>query len=215
MTDPYKVLGVSPDASDEDVKKAYLALARKYHPDKYTDTDLADLAAEKMKEINAAYEAIREMREKGGAHRTSGGESSYGGAYGGSYGGDSHYANIRRLINTGDINGAFRLLEEVPYGNRNAEWDFLMGCVEVRLGRFADAMRHMDEACRKEPYNTEYRIGRDNLRRQAESYGGGYRTAPSGGGCCSTGDGCCDVCNTLLCMDCCCECFGGDCIPCC
>ena len=212
MTDPYKVLGVSPSASDEDVKKAYLALARKYHPDKYTDTDLADLAAEKMKEVNAAYDAIRAMREKGGAHHTGGGESSYGGSYGSSYGGsysgDSHYANVRRLINVGNIEEAFRQLEAVPYGDRNAEWDFLMGCVEVRQGRFADAMRHMDEACRKEPYNTEYRIGRDNLRRQAQSYGGGYRTTSSNGGCC-------DVCSTLLCMDCCCECFGGDCIPCC
>ena len=56
MTDPYKVLGVSPDASDEEIKKAYRALARKYHPDKYRDSDLADLASEKMKEVNAAYD---------------------------------------------------------------------------------------------------------------------------------------------------------------
>ena len=63
MSDPYKVLGVSPDASDEEIKKAYRALARKYHPDKYRDNDLADLASEKMKEVNAAYEQIKQMRE--------------------------------------------------------------------------------------------------------------------------------------------------------
>ena len=66
MTDPYKVLGVSPDASDDEIKKAYRSLARKYHPDKYRDSDLADLASEKMKEVNAAYEEIKAQREKGG-----------------------------------------------------------------------------------------------------------------------------------------------------
>ena len=72
MTDPYKVLGVSPDATDDEVKKAYRALARKYHPDKYRDSDLADLASEKMKEVNAAYEEIQNIRKNGGAAKAGG-----------------------------------------------------------------------------------------------------------------------------------------------
>ena len=62
MTDPYKVLGVSPSASDEDVKKAYRDLAKKYHPDNYVNDPLADLAEQKMKEITAAYDQIMDMR---------------------------------------------------------------------------------------------------------------------------------------------------------
>ena len=75
MTDPYKVLGVDPSASDEDVKKAYRNLARKYHPDRHKDSDLAALAGEKMKEINAAYEEILTMRSgtKNGNNAQTGG----------------------------------------------------------------------------------------------------------------------------------------------
>ena len=73
MNDPYKTLGVSPDATDEEIKKAYRDLARKYHPDNYTNSPLADLAQEKMKEINEAYDQIQKQRNSGG------------GAYGGSY----------------------------------------------------------------------------------------------------------------------------------
>ena len=65
MNDPYKVLNVSPSASDEEVKKAYRDLARKYHPDNYHDNPLADLAQEKMKEINEAYEQIQKQRRAG------------------------------------------------------------------------------------------------------------------------------------------------------
>ncbi|MBQ7334836.1 MAG: J domain-containing protein, partial [Clostridia bacterium] len=65
MKDPYTILGVSRDASDEDIKKAYRALARKYHPDNYAGSDLADVAEEKMKEINEAYDAIVKMRTSG------------------------------------------------------------------------------------------------------------------------------------------------------
>ena len=78
MNDPYQILGVSESASDEEVKKAYRELARKYHPDNYHDNPLADLAQEKMKEINAAYEEITRKRSGGGS---SGGYSA--GSYGG------------------------------------------------------------------------------------------------------------------------------------
>ena len=82
MNDPYKVLNVSPSASDEEVKKAYRDLARKYHPDNYHDNPLADLAQEKMKEINEAYEEIQNQRKRGASG------NGYG-AYGGSYGGNA------------------------------------------------------------------------------------------------------------------------------
>lgn len=201
MTDPYKVLGVSPDASDEEVKKAYRDLARKYHPDKYTDTDLSELAAEKMKEVNAAYEAVQQMRARGESTSGNGGQQTSGT---GNATGD--YAYVRRLINAGDIDGAYDILNNVAPAARGAEWYFLAGCVEVRYRHFADAARFLNEACRLDPYNTEYRMARDGLRRQTEDYGGGYRTTTRSGGCC-------DVCGTLLCADCCCECCGGDLIP--
>ena len=75
MTDPYQILNVSPDASDEEVKKAYRELARKYHPDNYHDNPLADLAQEKMKEINAAYDAIQ--RQRSGRGSAGGSQSAY------------------------------------------------------------------------------------------------------------------------------------------
>ena len=79
MNDPYQTLGVSESASDEEVKKAYRDLARKYHPDNYHDNPLADLAQEKMKEINAAYEEINRRRSGGGSSGSGYGRSGYSG----------------------------------------------------------------------------------------------------------------------------------------
>ncbi len=209
MNDPYKVLGVSPDASDDEIKKAYRQLARKYHPDKYRDSDLADLASEKMKEVNAAYEQIKKMRESGGAGSTgsTGGRGGYN--YGGGTSSNPTYAEIRRTINMGNIGRAEQMLYSVPDAQRDAEWNFLMGCVMARRGSFVDAQRYFDIACSQDPYNQEYRAAQNELRNRANGYGGGYRTSNSGG--CSG----CDVCSGLLCADCCCECCGGDLISCC
>ena len=212
MTDPYKILGVSRTDDDETIKQAYRELVRKYHPDKYANTDLADMATEKMKEVNAAYEQIQEERKHG--------TSSSGGAYGysqqgyGSYNGGgayaADYARIRSFVNSGNLDDAQTLLRNMPENGRGAEWHFLMGCVLLRRGHIVDAQNHLDRACRLDPYNAEYRTVANRLRNQTATAAGGYRTTTGGGGCSE-----CDICSSLLCADCCCECMGGDLISCC
>ena len=211
MTDPYKVLGVSADASDDEIKKAYKQLVKKYHPDKYRDSDLADLASEKMKEVNAAYEEIKQMREAGGGSYGKRGKGGSGGYNDYSSSGNPQFSDIRRMINTGNVGRAEQMLYGVPEQQRNAEWNFLMGCVMSRRGNYMDAQRYFDIACSMDPYNNEYRAAQNELRNRANGYGGGYNTGRGSGGGCSA----CDVCSGLMCADCCCECMGGDCISCC
>lgn len=164
MNDPYKVLGVPETATDAEVKKAYLNLARKYHPDNYHDNPLADLAQEKMKEINAAYEQITRERGKGGGSSSTSsagyGGSSYGG-YGWSYGGyagsssSSVLQQVRVAISTGDLTRAEALLAN--YSDHNAEWNFLRGAVCYRRGWMDEARRYYQTACQMDPGNAEYR----------------------------------------------------------
>ena len=210
MKDPYKVLGVSSNATDDEIKKAYRDLVRKYHPDKYRDSDLADLANEKMKEINAAYEEIQKMREAGAKGGNSGSYNA-GGSYGGnsSSSGNPRYSQVRRMINTGHFDEANRVLLEVVEADRDAEWFFLTGYILLKRGHYVDAQRYFDTACSMDPYNQEYRAAQQELSRRAGGYGRGYNTNQSGG--CSG----CDICSGLLCADCCCECYGGDLIACC
>jgi hypothetical protein len=201
--DPYKILGIESTATDEEVKAAYRELARKYHPDNYRDNPLADLAEEKMKEINLAYDTAMRQRKNGG-FSANGGQSWGGSSYNGSSSASSGpFAEIRRQIENGNLAAAESMLANIP--DRTAEWCFLAGTVYYRRGWYQQARQMFATAARMEPSNPEYN---DALRRMEEQPI--YRTSPSGGS--MTG---CDVCSSLLCADCCCECMGGDLIRCC
>lgn len=199
MTDPYKVLNISPSASDDEVKKAYRALARKYHPDHYHGTDLEHMAEEKMKDINEAYEMIQKERKGGGSQK----DYSYG--YGGysTYGTGSSsnplFQQVRAAINRGDLAGAEQMLQNTDL--RTAEWHFLMGSIYYRRGWLEEAAQEYETACAMEPNNMEYQQAYQFMR------GGGAAYRPEGFG--SGGMMSCDWCQTMICASLMCSCCSG------
>lgn len=210
MTDPYKVLGVSPSASDDEVKEAYRNLAKKYHPDQYAESPLKELADEKMKEINEAYDQITAQR-KGGTNGAAG--RGYTGGYNNvSPNGSSEFRDVRTYIMSGRFADAEQILNGVPSDRRNAEWYFLKGSVLFRRGWVEEAKEHFTRACQMDPGNAEYSAALNSAMNQGRGAYGGYSPNMNSnvGGCNS-----CDICSSLICADCCCECMGGDLIPCC
>lgn len=200
MKDPYSVLGVNKNATDEEIKNAYRELARKYHPDNYQDNPLSELASEKMKEINEAYDAIINSRR--------GKKNTYDSGYTGNSGASS-FPEVRSLIAQNRLEQAQEVLDGVPAANRNAEWYFLNGTVLYRRGWFDQAYTSFATACRMDPSNPEYRSALNRAQGQANAGYNPYRSYGTGG--CNT----CDCCTNLICADCLCECMGGDLIPCC
>ena len=212
MNDPYTTLGISRTASDEEIKRAYRELARKYHPDNYVNNPLADLAQEKMKEINEAYDAIEKERANGGSavqYQTR--PNSYGSSAGGAYGGASSQsrslADARSAINTGDLSRAEMILGSIT--DRGAEWNFLMGTLAFRRGWMDEASRYFRIAATMDPSNGEYRQAvsymENNSRRPYTTTTVTRSSEPD----------MCGLCTNLMIADCLCECLGGDLIRCC
>ncbi len=193
MSDPYQVLGVSPSASDEEIKRAYRELARKYHPDNYQNNPLADLAEEKMKEINEAYEAVTKLRSAGGY--TSGG-SAYQGTYRQQSNQSSNpvFAQVRNLINAGNLEQAEQLLRGTNI--RTAEWYFLAGSVAFRRGWLDEARQNYQIAVQMEPNNMEYRQAFSMMQQGGNAY------RPTGYA--SGGMDAMDCCTTMMCLNCLC-----------
>lgn len=206
MTDPYKVLGVSYNATDDEIKKAYRELVKKYHPDNYHNSPLADLANEKMQEINEAYDIIQKQRAAGSSH-SGFGRQNQGGS---SQNANSNLVRVRQLISEGRYAESEIVLDSVLSSERGAEWHFLKGIICAQRGNHFDAAGHIKRACEIDPYNAEYRDAYNKIKNMQANYGG-YNTSRTSGGGCST----CDICTGLLCADCLCECCGGDIISCC
>lgn len=173
---PYEVLGISENADEETVKKAYKELVKKYHPDKYVNNPLADLAAEKMKEINKAYDMII----KGKAQGQNTADNAYGG-YNGEYrGGFGTYRNarptfsmVRQLIQMNQCRQALMMLQGLP---KTAEWFYLSGLANIKCGRYTDGLRYMETAVNMEPNNSEYRDTLNSIKNKTyDYYSGGER----------------------------------------
>ncbi len=169
MTDPYKVLGVSPNASDEEIKKAYRRLAKQYHPDRNPGDAVA---AQKMQEVNAAYEQIKNPEK---AQQAQGGYNPYGQP------GGASYAQI--------LNAAYQYIMYHRYyqavqilqstSERTARWYYLSAMANRGLGNQVTALEHIRRAVSMEPDNVEYlqalkmmESGENEYRRQAETYRG-------------------------------------------
>lgn len=188
------MLGVARGASDDEIKKAYRALAKKYHPDNFTDASQRARAEEKMKEINAAYERIQK-----GDTSTDGGyrRSTYSGPRSGGVG---IYATVRTYINAQRTDEAEALLNSVPSNERGAEWHYLKACVCAQRGWYYDAYNYANTACTMDPGNAEYRELFDNLNDNVNQSTGTYRTATAGDSC-----DICSICQALACLNCFCR----------
>ena len=186
MNDPYKVLGVSPGATDEEIKKAYRKLSRQYHPDANVGSPNAAMAEEKFKEVQQAYNQIMQEKQQGysgGSYQNNsyqrqgysrnGGYSRQGGY--GSYGGETR-ANqsdspkmqaAASYINNGSFAQALNILNGMPGDERSAKWYYFSAVANQGAGNNATALEHAQRAVEMEPSNMEYRQFLQNLQ-----YGG-------------------------------------------
>ena len=175
--DPYQILGLQRGASDEEVKRAYRALAKKYHPDRNPGDQEA---ARRMQEVNAAYDQIKNPAA------SQPGSGGYGGSYGGYYdpfggyrqqrsygdsqsGDDQYQQGAYQYIRFGQYQQAINVLNNCK--ERNARWYYLSALANHGAGNQVTAMEHIRKAVSMEPDNMEYL---DALNRM-ENGGSAYR----------------------------------------
>lgn len=176
MNDPYQVLGVSPSASDDEVKAAYRKLAKQYHPDRNNGSEEAE---RKMMQVNDAYAQIMEMRKNGG-----GVYGAYGAGYSAGWGGSGQaqqsgpaFYAVRQQLNAGNFQTAQQMLEQMEA--RPAEWYYLYARVRQGFGDDIAALNFARQAVNMDPGNMEYlsfahqlTYGGEQYRQQSVRYGG-------------------------------------------
>ena len=194
MNNPYEVLGVASTASDEEIKTAYRTLAKKYHPDTNPGSEYA---AEKMREINNAYDKINQIR--------SGKDSAYNefeNAYNGTSGGIGYaqmLSGAKSLIMAGNIGAAYNILLSFPANERNAEWYYLLGQINLRMGNIPSAAQNFAYAHSFEPGNSDYKSAFEETNKRSagfEKYARTHNIDTFNYGC-----SCCDLCTCLCCLD--------------
>ena len=228
MNDPYQILGVTRDASDREIKKAYRDLSRKYHPDSYAGKSEAEAnaAAEKFKQVQEAYNRI--VDERSGKATGSYGDFGGFGGFGANQGrqnyseDEQHMMAAMNYIRARRYNEALNVLNGIS--SRNAAWYYYSSIANMGLGNNNVALEQAKQAADMEPGNMQYRQYYQQLQNGGGFYGGSPFGSPFGGGyggggsyggygsygggydSCGTGNLCCD----LWCADTLCECMGGD-----
>lgn len=194
MTNPYEYLGLNRNATEQQVMDAYRSIAASIQNSTGTDEEKTN----RMNELNEAYDfVLNEIRGTGTYYNNS---NSYNQ-------GTSQFYDVRQRINSGRIDDAETILDGIPNNMRSAEWHYLKGMIHQRRGWLNEAYRCYQTACRMDPSNSEYAAAFNSMNTNAN---GGYRTSRNSSDCDT-----CDICQGLICADCCCECMGGDLIPCC
>ncbi len=197
MKNPYEVLGVTSSASMDEIKRAYRDKARRYSEDQA-----------KMNELNDAYDFI--INNLSGS-RTDNSYADTGFGANAAGGQTSEFGDIRAKFNGGRIDDAETLLDGIPYQRRNAEWYYLKGTIQHRRGWLESALESFRKAREMEPGNSEYEAAFNQLERESKGNFRKNKQNDDNDGCCSP----CNICSSLMCADCCCECMGGDLIRCC
>ncbi len=192
MTDPYQVLGISRGASDEEVKKAYRSLSRKYHPDANVNNPNKEQAEEKFKQVQQAYDQIMKEKQQGMGYDNSS-YGSYGdfGGFGGYYSGGNAYQEensklqaAANYIRNGYYKEAANVLNDIPLSERNGRWYYYSAVVNQRMGNNATALEYIRRAVELEPSNVQYRQFQQNLEYGGTWYssmGSSYEKPYSGG----------------------------------
>lgn len=194
----YSVLGLNPDAEEAAVKAAYRALAQKYDVENYEAGPLRDDADKKMNELNEAFDLVMSYLRTGSEPVADGVTHSSVGAS------SSQYAQIRQLINTGQVDEALAQLNTITSGSSDAEWNFLMGSVYYYKGRLDQALQYFQAAVNLAPGNREYEAALRNLQnsQQGDMQGNPYVNANPNAQALNCA---CNSCALMCCMDACCS----------